>query len=449
MEAVAARGCNVQDKIIMTVWLELTIVVGLIVLNGFFAMAEMAIVSSRRLRLQQMADEGSRGAARALQLAENPSRFLSGVQVGITLIGILSGAFGGATLGARLGEVLNEYPLLYPRGPEIAFFVVVVAITALSVIVGELVPKRIALLKPERIAAFVARPLQIVVLIARPLVWVLENATALLLWILQVPERRSDNVTEEEVKLAIAEGTEAGVIDEVEEQMIHGVLALADNSVAAIMVPRPDVYWIDLDDDKDVVTREIADCPYSRIVVVRGGDLGRPLGVLQKKDLVDDLMAGRGLQVETHMIDPVFVPETMPALRLLETFRKVRVHIAFVVDEYGDFLGIATLNDVLEGIAGQLPEEHPQISEEIVQRPDGSWLVDGRAAITDLVDKLKLENVGGEFHTAAGFALERLARIPVEGDAFVAGNWRVEIIDMDGKRIDKLLFTPHHSEQAD
>lgn len=433
----------------MTVWLELTVVVGLILLNGFFAMAEMAIVSSRRLRLQQMAEQGSGGAARALQLADNPSRFLSGVQVGITLIGILSGAFGGATLGARLGIVLNDIPAINPRGPEIAFFLVVVAITALSVIVGELVPKRIALLRPERIAAFVARPLQFVVTVARPIVWLLENATALLLWLLRVPEKRSDNVTEEEVRMAIAEGTEAGVIDEVEEEMIHGVLALADNSVASIMVPRPDVYWIDLDDEDDVIRREIADCPYSRIVVVRSGDLGRPLGVLQKKDLVDDLMAGRGLQIEKHIIEPVFVPETMPALRLLETFRKVRVHIAFVVDEYGDFLGVATLNDVLEGIAGELPEEYAQVSEEIVRRADGSWLVDGRASIAELVDKLKLENVSGEFHTAAGFALERLARIPVEGDAFVFGSWRVEILDMDGKRIDKLVFTPHHSEQAD
>jgi len=433
----------------MTVWLELTIVVGLILLNGFFAMAEMAIVSSRRLRLQQMADEGSRGAVRALQLADNPSRFLSGVQVGITLIGILSGAFGGATLGARLGIVLNEYALINPRGPEIAFFLVVVAITALSVIVGELVPKRIALLTPERIAAFVARPLQIVVIGARPVVWLLENATGLLLWLLRVPERRSDNVTEEEVRLAIAEGTEAGVIDEVEEEMIHGVLALADNSVASLMVPRPDVYWIDLDDNRETIEKEIADCPYSRIVVVRSGDLGRPVGVLQKKDLVEDLMAGRGLQVEKHMIDPVFVPETMPALRLLETFRKVRVHIAFVVDEYGDFLGVATLNDVLEGIAGDLPEEHEQVSDEIVRRADGSWLVDGRASIADLAEKLNLEIASGEFHTVAGFALERLARIPVEGDAFIFGSWRIEILDMDGKRIDKLLFTPHHTEQAD
>jgi len=426
----------------MTVWLELAIVVGLTLLNGFFAMAELAIVSSRRIRLQQMADGGSRGAARALMLAEHPGRFLSGVQVGITLIGILSGAYGGATLGGRLGEVLNRYPFFAPRGEEIAFIVVVIAITALSVVVGELVPKRIALLKPEPIASVVARPLQILVMIARPLVWFLENSTGLLLKLLRIPERRSDGVTEEEVRIAIAEGTEAGVIDEVEEEMIHGVLALADSSVASVMVPRPDVYWIDLADDKDAIEREIVDCPYSRIVVAREGDIGRPLGVLQKKDLVADLVAGRGIKVEERLIEPVFVPETMPVLRLLETFKSTPVHIAFVVDEYGDFLGVATLNDVLEGIAGDLGEEHEQHSEDIVRRPDGSWLVDGRAPVSELVEKLKLPEVDGEFHTAAGFALERLAHIPVECETFEIPGWRIEVLDMDGKRIDKLLFVP-------
>ncbi len=426
----------------MTVWLELAIVVGLTLLNGFFAMAELAVVSSRRIRLQQMAEAGSRGAGRALTLAENPGRFLSAVQVGITLIGILSGAYGGATLGARLGAVLNEYPIFAPRGEEIAFIVVVVAITALSVMIGELLPKRIALLQPERIAVVVARPLQILVMIARPLVWALETSTALLLKIMRIPEKRTDTVTEEEVKIAIAEGTEAGVIDEVEEEMIHGVLRLADNSVASIMIPRPDVYWIDLSDDRSVIEREIADCPYSRIVVARDGDLGKPLGVVQKKDLVGDMISGKGIQVEQRLIEPPFVPETMPVLRLLETFKTKLVHLAFVVDEYGDFLGVVTLNDVLEGIAGDLGDEHAQPSENIIRRPDGSWLVDGRASVGELGDKLKLQDVQGEFHTAAGFALDHLAHIPVECETFEIPGWRVEVLDMDGKRIDKLLFMP-------
>lgn len=426
----------------MTVWLELAIVVGLTLLNGFFAMAELAVVSSRRIRLQQMAEAGSRGAQRAQVLAENPGRFLSAVQVGITLIGIMSGAYGGATLGARLGEVLNLYPLFAPRGAEIAFIVVVIAITALSVVVGELVPKRIALLQPERIASVVSRPLQILVLIARPLVWLLENSTALLLKILRIPDKRSDTVTEEEVKIAIAEGTEAGVIDEVEEEMIHGVLRLADNSVASIMIPRPDVYWIDLADTRAQVEREIADCPYSRIVVARDGDIGKPLGVVQKKDLVADLIAGDTIDVEKRLIEPPFVPETMPVLRLLETFKTQPVHLAFVVDEYGDFLGVVTLNDVLEGIAGDFGDEHEPHADNIVRRPDGSWLVDGRASVGELGEKLRLGDVDGEFHTAAGFALDRLAHIPVECETFDIPGWRVEILDMDGKRIDKLLFMP-------
>lgn len=426
----------------MDVALDIAILIALFLLNGFFAMAELAVVSSRRMRLQQMAEEGHRGAAQALALSDNPGGFLSAVQVGITLIGILSGAFGGATLGPRLGPVLDQIPGVAPYGPQIAVALVVIAITAVSVIVGELVPKRTALSSPETIAVRVARPLQIIARVARPFVWILERSSAGLLRLLGIPERRRHNVTEEEVRFAIAEGTEAGVIDEVEQEMIHGVLALADRSVAAIMTPRPDVYWIDLDDEPEVIAREIADCPFSRLVVVRGGDLGHPLGIIQKKDLVDDLLAGRGLELERALREPIYVPENAQVLRMLEMFREVALHVAFVVDEYGDFLGLVTLTDVLEAIAGEIPEEHAPKSEEIVRRADGSWLVDGRVSIDELVDRLGLEKVDGDFHTAAGLALERLARIPVEGDTFEIGDWKVEVIDMDGKRIDKLLFAP-------
>ena len=426
----------------MGIWLELAVVVGLIVLNGLFAMAEMAIVSSRRIRLQQMAESGSRGAARALALSENPSRFLSGVQVGITLIGILSGAFGGATLGARFGEVLKQYPVLGPYGDEIAFGAVVVAITYVSLIIGELVPKRIALNKPETIASTLAGPLQVVVMIARPMVWLLEITTAAVLALLRVKTDKRSGVTEEEVKLAIAEGTESGVIDEVEEEMIHGVPALADRSVEAVLTPRTDVYWIDLDDEPDRIAREIADCPYSRIVVARGGDIGRPIGIVQKKDLLTGLLAGKPLRIEEHLIQPMFVPETLPVLRLLEMFRSANVHIALVVDEYGDFTGVVTLHDVLEGIAGDITQGDEGEAKEIVKRADGSWLVDGRASIDALKEELGIEETPEDYHTAAGLALEKLARIPVEGDSFVVGDWRVEVIDMDGKRIDKLIFNP-------
>lgn len=433
----------------MDMWLELAIVVGLVFLNGFFALAEMAVVSSRRIRLQQMAEAGDGGAARALELAEDPGRFLSSVQVGITLIGILSGAFGGATLGARLGPALDNIPFIYPHGERIAFFAVVFFITALSVIVGELVPKRTALSNPEPIAARVARPLEFVAVLGRPFVWLFERSTAAILAILGVRDREGVDVTEEEVKFAIAEGTQAGVIDEVEQEMIHGVLKLADRSVASIMTPRPDIYWVDLDDEPDTIARDIAECPYSRIVVARDGDMSHPLGVVQKKDLLADLMEGRGIQIEKHLLEATHVPETMPALRMLQIFRTVPLHVAFVIDEYGDFLGMVTLTDLMESIAGELPEEHRDTPQELVKREDGTWLVDGRASIDEVTETLGLRSEhNGDFHTAAGLALERLARIPEEGESFEVDGWRVEVVDMDGNRIDKLLFIPPHHASA-
>lgn len=279
-------------------------------------------------------------------------------------------------------------------------------------------------------------------MIARPMVWLLEKTTALVLALLRVRTDRNGGVTEEEVKLAIAEGTESGVIDEVEEEMIHGVLALADRSVTSVLTPRPDVYWVDLDDDPATTAREIADSPYSRIVVARAGDIGRPIGIVQKKDLLTDLIAGRTLRVEENVIQPLFVPETLPVLRLLEMFRTANVHIALVVDEYGDFLGVATLHDVLEGIAGDIAQEHEAGIQEMTKRADGSWLVDGRTSIGRLKEELGIDDAGTDFHTAAGLALDKLARIPVEGDHFILGDWRVDVVDMDGKRIDKLIFVP-------
>ncbi|NVO14562.1 MAG: HlyC/CorC family transporter [Rhodoplanes sp.] len=426
----------------MDVLVEIAVLIALFALNGFFAMAELAVVSSRRIRLQQMADEGHPGAAQALALADNPGQLLSAVQVGITLIGILSGAFGGATLGQRLGPLLDEIPHVDPYGNQLAVVLVVVAITAVSVVMGELVPKQVALSAPEIIASRMARPLDLLSRVFRPFVWILERSSTGLLRLLGVPARSAASVTEEEVRFTIAEGTEAGVIAKVEQQMIHGVLALADRPVVAEMTPRPDVYWIDLDDEPAQIAREVAECPYSRLVVARGGDLGRPLGVMQKKDLVEDLIAGKGLHLEPHLREPVYVPENVSVLRMLEMFRKVSLHVAFVVDEYGDFLGIITLTDVLSAIAGDLPEEHEPMPEDITPRADGTFLVDGRVPIDELALKFGLPAPGAEFHTAAGLALERLARIPVEGDTFAVGDWRVEVIDMDGRRIDKLLFTP-------
>lgn len=427
----------------MGIRLELAVVVGLVLLNGFFALAEMAIVSSRRVRLQQLSEAGSSGAGRALALSEDPGRFLSSVQVGITLIGVLNGAFGGSTLGARLGTVFDELSWFGTHGDDVAFFIVVLLITAFSVVIGELVPKRIALANPEPLAVRVARPLDIFAQVFRPFVWLLGRSSDLLLALVGVKRESNQAVTEEEVRFAIAEGTHAGVIDDVEEEMIHGVLELADRPVDSIMTPRPDIYWIDLDDPAEEVARDVSECPYSRLVVARDGDMSHPLGVVQKKDLVPSLIAGQGIRIDEHLRQPLHVPEGIPAMHILEMFRTTALHVAFVFDEYGDFQGLVTLTDVMSAIAGQLPEEHRQTSQEILKREDGTWLVDGRAAVEEVKEELGLTiETNGDFHTVAGLALDVLERIPIEGETFVLDGWRIEIIDMDGNRIDKLLFTP-------
>lgn len=427
----------------MGIRLEVAIVVGLILLNGFFALAEMAIVASRKVRLQQLAEAGSSGAARALALAEDPGRFLSSIQVGITLIGVLSGAFGGSTLGARLGRVLEEVGWFGRYADDVAFAAVVVVITALSVVVGELVPKRVALASPERLAVRVARPLEFFSRVFRPFVWLLGRSSDLLLALFGMKQEASKGMTEEEIRFAIAEGTHSGVIDDVEEEMIHSVLELADRPVEAIMTPRPEVYWIDLDDPPDEIAGDVGECPYSRLVVARDGDMSHPLGVVQKKDLVAGLLAGGPLRVEEHIMQPLHVPDGAPAMHVLQNFRTTPMHVAFVYDEYGDFQGMVTLTDLMSAIAGQLPEEHRPASQPIIRREDGSWLVDGRAAIADVHAALDLPVPDdADFHTAAGLALHVLERIPSDGECFSFEGWRVEVIDMDGNRIDKLLFTP-------
>jgi putative hemolysin len=427
----------------MGIWLELAILVGLLLLNAFFPLSEIAIISSRRTRLQQLADEGSRGAQRALALSEHPGRFLSSVLVGNTLTAILIGGVSGATLGARLGGVLDDVLVSPPYGEQIGFFLVAIGVTAMTVTAGELIPKRFALSDPEAIASRVAQPIGWVGTIAMPFVWVLERSTTALLRLMGVRDRGKDSVTEEEVKLAIAEGTEAGVIDAVEEEMIHGVLELADRSVASIMTPRPDVYWIDLDDEPETIARDVVECPYSRIVIARDGDMSHPLGVVQKKDLVPTLIQGQGIDLEALVRQPSHVPEGIPAMRMLQIFRTTPLHIAFVFDEYGDFQGLVTLTDIMSAVAGELPEEHRPPPQELVKRDDGSWLVDGRAAIDEVKETLGLRmEINGDFHTAAGLALEVLARIPTEGEQFEVEGWRVEVVDMDGNRIDKLLFIP-------
>ncbi|WP_300578897.1 hemolysin family protein [Phenylobacterium sp.] len=414
----------------------------LLVLNGLFAMSELAVVSARKGKLQVRAERGDKGAAAALRLAEQPTRFLSSVQVGITLIGILAGAFGQATIAGELDLLLETGPLS-AYSEAISTGVVVVCLTYLSLIVGELVPKRLALIFPEAMAALAARPLTWLAVAMGPFITLLTASTAGVLRLMGVRDAHGSPMSQEDVEMALAEGARAGLIEPVEQQIMTEVMRLGDRPVRVAMTPRRDVYWISLSDTPDKIREEIRACPYSRIVVASGQDIDDPLGVLHKKDVADLLMDDAPFDLEPLVHTPLFIPDTSSILRALEHFKKTTTHMAFVVDEFGNLEGVVTPIDLLEMIAGDFPEEHDRTQAPlIVRRADGSFLVDGRADLMDLGDRLGEtfeENEG--FHTAAGLVLHRMGRIPQEGDTATIRRYRVEVMDMDERRIDKLLFT--------
>ena len=417
---------------------ELLVIAILFVLNGFFAMSELAVMSSRRARLEHMADEHVRGARAALQLLEEPTRFLSTVQVGITLVGVFAGAFSGATLAGPLSEA---FPALRDYAYPAALAVVVVGITYLSLVIGELVPKRIAFNDPERIASLVAPVMGKLSVAGAPVVWLLGVSTGTLARLLRIPEKRQSTVTEEEVKRMIAEGTQTGVFHAAERDMIDGVLRLADRSVRSVMTPRVEVDWVDLDDPPETIRDEIAESGHSRYPAGRKG-LDEIEGIVHTKHLLDQIARSGRFDVASSLRQPLVVHEATPVLRLLEMFRENPVHMAVVVDEYGVLEGIVTPTDILTAIAGELPEDLIDLQEEsAVQRGDGSWLMDGMLGIheTERLLERKDMRVGEDFETLAGFVLAHLGHIPQTGEHFDWEGLRFEIVDMDGRRIDRLL----------
>lgn len=419
------------------------VVLFLVLLNGLFAMSELAVVSSRRSRLQARAERGDRGAQAALRLASEPTRFLSAVQVGITLIGILAGAYGQATIAGELDAALEaSSSLIAPYSEEVATGLVVVILTYLSLILGELVPKRVALAHPEAIAGAVARPLTLLAKAMGPFVTLLTFSTAAVLRLLRVRDERGGAVTKEDVEIVLAEGTGAGLIEPKEQAMMHEVMRLGDRPVRVAMTPRTDIYWISLDQPDDKLREDLRVCPYTRAVLVEGQDFDGPLGAIHMKDVADALLAGEPLDLRALAREPLYIPETTSLLQALEQFRTSRVHMAFVVDEFGGLEGLLTATDLLEMIAGDLPEAHDTHHTSIVRRDDGSFLVDGKTDIVELAEVLEEPFEGTGFHTTAGLVLERLGRLPVEGEVLKIGRYAVEVVDMDGRRIDKLLFTP-------
>ncbi|MBN3882362.1 MAG: hemolysin family protein [Nostoc sp.] len=431
---------------------EILIILVLIIANGVFSMSEMAIVSARKVRLQQLANQGDVKAKAALKLAESPNHFLSTVQVGISLIGILTGAFGGATIANRLGIYVKRVPLLAPYSEPVSFGIVVLLITYLSLIVGELVPKRLALNNPERIASIVAIPMQALAAIASPVVFLLSASTDLILRLLGITASTEPQVTEEEIKILIEQGTEAGTFEEAEQDMVERVFRLGDRPVSYLMTPRPDIVWLDLDDTAEENRQKMVDSAYSRYPVCQGG-LDNVLGVIPVTDLLARSFRGEALDLTVGLRQPVFVPESTRGLKVLELFKQTITHMALVVDEYGVIQGLVTLNDIMSEIVGDVPSTDGQDQPQAVQREDGSWLLDGMLPVEEFLELFGMEEweseERGSYQTLGGFVITHLGRIPAAADYFEWQSMRIEVMDMDGNRVDKVLVVPKGSKSTD
>lgn len=426
----------------MSALLEIGIIILLVLLNGVFSGSELAIVSSRRSRLSALERGGSAGARAALALVDDPQRFLPTVQVGITLIGVVAGTFGGARLSATLGPVLDRIPGVAPYGTEAALILVVVLITYLSLILGELVPKQIALRNPERLAVAVARPMLALSRFSAPVVWLLSTSSALVLRLLGTADSVEQSVTEEEVKAVVAEGAEAGALETEERHMIERVLRLADKPVRALMTPRPEIAWLDRNATPDEVSEKLKGETVNRFIVA-DGRVDNVVGVVAAKDLLDQVLSGQPLSVAGALRRPMVLPDNLSALDALERIRQDPLGLALVMDEYGSFEGVVTASDLLEAIVGELgvPDIETSAGGTAVERHDGSLLLDGMMPSDELRARLDLPVLPdpGTYHTVAGLMLALLRRVPKEGDRIVFGGWRFEIVDMDGRRVDKVL----------
>jgi putative hemolysin len=429
--------------------LEIVLILLFILLNGLLAMAEMAVVSARKSRLQQLANHGDIKARSALQLAENPADFLSTVQIGITLISILVGAFSGATIADRVASWLAFIPPLAPYKNSISIGLVVMAITLLSLVFGELVPKRLALNNAESVASSLAGPMHFLSRLTLPLVRLLSFFTEFILHIFGVKHSTIPPVSEEEIKVLIEQGTQAGIFEEAEQDMVAGVFRLGDRRIGTLMTPRIEIVWLDLEDSPEEVKRNIIDSPYSRFPVAIG-DLDQIQGVVQAKDLLARSLTGQPLDLKACLETPLYVPESTPALKLLDFFRESRTHLALVIDEFGGLQGLVTLTDILRAIVGDILSVDEVSESEAVRREDGSWLLDGMLPLDEFTEIFQLSSLPnvekGYYQTLGGFVMDFLGRIPSVGDNFEWGGLRFEVVDMDGFRVDKVLVIPGVSD---
>ena len=423
--------------------MEILALLLLIVLNGIFAMSEIALVSSRKPRLEQWADEGRPGAAAALTLSNNPYIFLSTIQVGITVIGITSGAFGEATIAQRLSAWLLQWTVTADHAATIATAIVVTAITAASLIIGELVPKRLALINPEAIASLMARPMSWLTVATYPIVRLLNGATGAVLYLLRIRPSTEPPVTEEEIKVLMDHGTRAGIFEAHERKLVSRAFRLDTLTVQAIMTPTGNIVYLDLDQSPAENLNRAVTSNHARFPVYRGG-LDNVLGLVFMKHLLPDAVAGKGLNIERHLVAPLYVPETINVITLVELFKKHRETAALVVDEFGDIQGLVTLHDVMEALVGDIAAVGSEAETDILQREDGSWLMDAGISVQRFKEALDIHgSLPGEeedmYHTLAGFVIVELGHIPRVGATFRWGDYRFEVVDMDRNRVDKVI----------
>ncbi len=450
LKSLGAVRRNYRQKTLLFL-VEIFIILILTLANAIFVMSEMAIVSVRKVRLQQMANQGDAKARVALQLSNAPNQFLATVQVGITLLVIVSGAFGESVIAKKVGPLLSLIPWLQAYTETIASAIAIMVITYLTLIIGELVPKRLALNNPERIAAAVARPMQFLSKFGAPVVYLLSVSTDTVLRLLGTRPSTDPQVTEEEIKVLIEQGTEAGTFEEAEQDMLNRVFRLGDRRVSALMTPRPDIIWLDLDDSAETNRQIMIDNAHGQFPVCQG-ELDNVLGIVQVNDLLARCLANQPFDLTAALQRPLYVPESTPGLRILELFKQSGTHIAIVVDEYGVIQGLVTLNDILEEIVGDIPSVDELDEPQAVQRDDGSWLVDGMLSVEEFFELFEIPELPkeqrGNYHTMGGFVVTQLGRIPTATDHFEWQGMRFEVMDMDGNRVDKVLVVPMPSKSG-
>ena len=425
--------------------IELLFILLLIIANGAFAMSEMAVVSARKVRLRQRAKSGDKRAHAALELTKSPGRFLSTVQVGISLVAALTGTLGGATVAGGLAARLDQIAFLAPYSETLSVVIVVLGITYLSLVIGELLPKQIALSDAERIASLVAPPLTLLAKLASPVVYLLNASTKILMRILRVKPSSDPPVTEEEVRIMIAQGTQVGIFEPIEEEMVGQVFRLSDQRAFALITPRSEIDWLDLDDSPADIRQKIIASGYSRFPVGQGS-LDEIRGLVQARDLLAQSMAGEPIDLEAVLRPALFVPESIPVFEVLDRFKQTQSQVAFVIDEYGILQGLVTLDDILEAIVGDIPDPGEVLDLEIVEREDGSWLLDGLVPIDDFIELFQIKTPSDKqdwnCQTLGGFVMMVLGHIPSVGERFEWGKLHFEVVDIDGLRVDKVLVMP-------